>query len=242
MRNEIRKRRSSLLLPLFFMFSAWFSGSAIASNYVTVATIGGVPENLDGSKGMQFMVDQVKIYWQNELNQVIPYKPDLIVLPEACDRPGGLPEEKQFEYFRVRNNQILDLFASIAKENHCYILFGTKRQENNGIWRNSGILLDRQGRIAGIYNKNYPTIDEMKHITPSDDAPVFQCDFGKVAVAICYDLNFTELCDRIAAQKPDIILFPSMYHGGLMESYWAYRCRSFFRGSRWSQNDPLGNP
>lgn len=30
------------------------------------------------------------------------------------------------------------------------------------------------------------------------------------------------------AARPDLILFPSMYHGGLMQSYWAYSCRAFF--------------
>ena len=31
--------------------------------------------------------------------------------------------------------------------------------------------------------------------------------------------------------KPDIIIFPSMYHGGLVQSNWAYSCRSFFVSS-----------
>jgi hypothetical protein len=56
----------------------------------------------------------------------------------------------------------------------------------------------------------------------------FQYDFGRVVCVICFDLNFDELRDRYAILKPDIILFPSMYHGGLEQSKWAYSCRSFF--------------
>lgn len=65
-------------------------------------------------------------------------------------------------------------------------------------------------------------------IIPGDQAPIIQCDFGKVAMAICFDLNYDELRLKYAKQQPDIILFSSVYHGGLMQSLWAYSCRSYF--------------
>lgn len=200
-----------------------------ASNRVTVATIGGGGASLEGiyKKEPQKLVEQMIGFWKGELNKVLPYHPDLILLTEACDRPSGLTSDEQFNYFRVRKNQILDYFASIAKVNHCYIAFGMKREEN-GIWWNSCILLDREGKVAGIYNKNFPTIHEMDRIKASDETPIFQCDFGRVACAICFDLNFDELRQRYEKLKPDIILFPSMYHGGLEQSKWAFSCKSFF--------------
>ena len=42
---------------------------------------------------------------------------------------------------------------------------------------------------------------------------------------ICFDLSFHELPDKYAALKPDLLLFCSQYHGGLMQPYWAYACR-----------------
>ncbi|MBA7587841.1 hypothetical protein ES708_29886 [subsurface metagenome] len=203
-----------------------------AANYVKVATIGSHPGIVDKSKGMQHVVDQVIEFLRDELPLVLPDKPDLIVLAEACDRPGGLTREEQFEYYKVRKNQVLDFFASVAKENQCYIVFGTKWEQEDGIWRNSSIILDREGNVAGIYNKNFPTIGEIERgIVPGVEAPVFQCDFGRVACAICFDLNFDELRQRYAEQKPDIIVFSSMYHGGLVQANWAYSCRAFFVGS-----------
>jgi hypothetical protein len=44
-------------------------------------------------------------------------------------------------------------------------------------------------------------------------------------------LNFDELRHKYQKSKPEIILFSSMYHGGLMQNYWAYSCRSHFVGS-----------
>ena len=217
----------SLFAGLVLMFL--HTGNACCSKYVKIATIGAPAVQLDLGQEPQALVDQVIEFWGYELSRVLPDKPDLIVLPEACDRPSGMNTELQFRYFKARGDQILDYLKTVAKDNKCYIAFGTKHQVADGTWRNSCILLDRQGEVGGIYNKNFPTIGEMEAgIKAGKEAPVFQCDFGRVACAICFDLNFDELRLRYAEQKPDIIVFPSMYHGGLVQQHWAYTCRSYF--------------
>jgi hypothetical protein len=212
----------------------------LASNYVKVATVGAVP-SLDKNQDPQVLVNQVISFWKKKLNQVLSDKPDLILLPEFCDMSGAGDK-----YLLARKNQVSDYFASVAKANHCYIAFGTKREESKGIWRNSCVLLDREGEIAGIYNKNFPTIGEMEEgIKAGNDTPVFECDFGRVAIAICFDLNFDELRQKYVSKKPDLILFSSMYHGGFVQSLWAYKCRAFFVGSIYKGNpteirNPMG--
>jgi predicted amidohydrolase len=226
------KKKMNLFRYLTIVVMIMFCHNIHAINRVTIVTIGGgggemVPagENRDP----QLLVDRIIGYWHAEFEKVLISRPDLILLTEACDRPGGLTEEEQFNYYRVRKDQVIDYFASVAKFNHCYIAFGMKRQADDGIWWNSCYLLDRSGKIAGIYNKNFPTIDEMAGgIRAGNQTTIFQCDFGRVGCAICFDLNFDELRERYAALNPDIMLFPSMYHGGLEQSKWAYSCRSFF--------------
>jgi predicted amidohydrolase len=218
---------------LFMLVMILLSGiqHAFASNRVTIATLGGGGgEIMAGEdRAPQKLVDRIIDHWKSELDKVLPFKPDLILLTEACDRPSGLTVKEQFEYYRVRKNQVLDYFASVARAGHCYIAFGMKREDDKGVWWNSCVLLDRQGKTAGIYNKNFPTIDEMAGgIKAGNETPVFQCDFGRVACAICFDLNFDELRVKYESLKPDILLFPSMYHGGLEQSKWAYSLRSFF--------------
>ena len=205
---------------------------AQAANKITIASIGTSAPNLEKGQDPQKMVGQMIEFWQSKLEEVLPNRPDLIVLPEACDRPSGLTPEEQFNYFRIRKNQIWEYLSTAAKSNNCYIAFGTKREEKDGSWRNSCVVLDREGKTAGIYDKNFPTIGEMESgIIAGTEIPIIQCDFGRVACAICFDLNFDELRLRAAKAKPDIIIFPSMYHGGLVQSNWAYSCRSFFVSS-----------
>ena len=113
--------------------------------------------------------------------------------------------------------------------------------------RNSIVLLDRNGEIAGTYDKNHPTIGELEQgKLPGTEVPIVECDFGRVALVICFDLNFDRLREQVKAAKPDLILFCSNYHGGLMQAYWAYSCRSHFVGSirRMAPSEirnPLGN-
>lgn len=201
--------------------------------HVRIATLGPQAPSVDASAEPQKIVERVIAHWKGRFAQVLPDKPDLIVVPEACDRPGGLSGEKCLAYYRVRKNQVRDFFAEVAKENHCYIVYSAVREMDDGTWRNSSVLIGRDGQIVGAYNKNHVVIEETTEsgILCGREAPVFDCDFGRVAFAICFDLNFDELRLKYAKAKPDLIVFSSMYHGGLMQAYWAYSCRAHFVGA-----------
>lgn len=214
---------------------------------VRIATLGPRPLRVDANAEPQKIVERVIAHWKGRFAQVLPDKPDLIVVPEACDRPGGLSLEKRLAYYRVRKDQVRDYFAQVAKENHCYMVYSAAREMEDGTWRNSSVLIGRDGQIVGTYNKNHVVIEETTKagILCGREAPVFECDFGRVAFAICFDLNFDELRLKYAKAKPDLIVFCSMYHGGLMQAYWAYSCRAHFVGAiaglPCEIRDPLGN-
>lgn len=204
-----------------------------ASSQVKVATIGVATPIMNQRVGTQEMVKQMITFWDSQLKQVLSDNPDIILLPENSDVPRGLNMDDIKKFIAGgSNDQIQRYLSFIAKEHNCYIGYGSIRYDEEGQLRNSSILLDREGQTAGIYNKNYPTIGEIElSVVPDDTIPVFQCDFGKVAMIICFDLNFEELRNKLAKQKADIILFPSAYHGGMMQSNWAYVCHSFFVGA-----------
>ena len=96
-----------------------FANSAWSKNYVKIATIGPRSWRGDVNIEPQKVVDRMIKYWQNKFAQVLSDRPDLIVVPEACDRPANFSFDKQREYYRWRRNQIRNFFASVAKENYC---------------------------------------------------------------------------------------------------------------------------
>lgn len=205
------------------------------ARYVTISTIGAEPllfgpgQKLHGQAAVDRMID----HWKVRLAQVLPDKPDLVVVPEACDRFPQHSMEERLAYYRVRKDQVRDLFAATAKEHGCCMAYSAAREMDDGTWRNSTQLIDRSGNVAGIYNKNHVVVEETTKggILCGKGAPIIECDFGRVACVICFDLNFDEIREKYVAAKPDLIVFSSMYHGGLMQAYWAYSCRAHFVGA-----------
>lgn len=186
-------------------------------------------------------------YLKEELSNVLSDKPDLIVLPEACDRYHHFSMEERLAYYRCRGNRIRDYLRQVAKENHCYIAYSACREvpEDTELpYRNSTQIIGRDGEIVGIYDKNHlvPTELEKGKIRYGTEVPVFQLDFGRVACAICFDLNYDELLYRYAEQKPDLIIFSSMYHGGITQQNWAYTCRAYFAGAIYGNPSRILNP
>jgi hypothetical protein len=112
---------------------------------------------------------------------------------------------------------------------------------------NSAVLLDRNGQIAAVYHKLFPTVPEIEWgVTPGAASVVAQTDFGRIGFAICFDLNFREVAEGNRAGGAELVLFPSMYAGGLQLSIWAHDF-GFFIASATPRDggrfvDPLGRP
>jgi predicted amidohydrolase len=134
--------------------------NAKEKGFVTITTLGPSPITVSANTEPQQVVNRVIAHWKQHFSRVLPDKPDLIVVPEACDRPRGMSHEKQRDYYRVRKNQVRDYVPQVALENKCYIVYSAKRAEADGTWRNSSVMIDRKGKVVGIYSKNHPTIGE----------------------------------------------------------------------------------
>lgn len=199
------------------------------ASFVKISTIGA--RAVSGCPAVdQAAVDRMIEHWKGRFAQVLPDAPDVIVVPECCDRYPEHSMAQRQEYYRFRGRQIAEYFASVAREHHCYVAYPAVRAMPDGTWRNSIELFDRAGESMGFYSKNYPVTTETSDggILAGREASLFECDFGKVGGAICFDLNFDGIRQKYVKSRPDLILFASMYHGGLMQAYWAYSCGSHF--------------
>lgn len=178
-------------------------------------------------------LDDVIRHWDRFLADAFALKPDLIVLPEACDRPNSFSMEKRLEYYEYRGDRVRDHLLGLAVENHCNIAYSAARLMPDGSYRNSTQFLSRRGCIDGIYDKN--------HLVPSEytgagilygtEAPIIETDFGRVGGMICFDIHFDELREKYMRSRPEVLVFSSNHHGGLLQPYWAYSCQSYFVGA-----------
>lgn len=201
------------------------------ARYVRVAAFGELPPDLRQKSTEQSTVDFVVDYLNEQIERVAPENPDLIVLTEVCDRPNehftSVDEIKK--YYVERGDTVLEFVQQKAIEHNCYIAFPSWIKAEDGLGRNAVIMIDRKGKIIGRYDKVYPTVGELKNYgtLPGEVATVFDCDFGRVACLLCFDMNFEELRKMIKKEKVDMIIFPSYYHGGLARYFYALDCRAW---------------
>jgi hypothetical protein len=71
--------------------------------------------------------------------------------------------------------------------------------------------------VACVYDKVYPYWSEFEQKPPVQigrDAPVHAADFGRVGMAICFDVNFPAVWQQLADQQAELVLWPSAYSAG----------------------------
>lgn len=140
---------------------------------------------------------------------------DIIVLPETW-RGDQLLET-------IDGESITEL-SKLAKKHNTYIISPIERKV--GIHHyNTAVLLDRQGKISGMYDKVYPYWGEFDLKPPVEPgltgAPVFETDFGKIGIAICFDANFPEVWQELKNNGAEIVFWPSAYSAGLQLQAYA---------------------
>ena len=203
------------------------------ARYVKISTIGCQLIQVDESLSNAEARAKMEEYLAAQIAQVLPDRPDLILLPEMCDVPRNYGVTRRLEYIRERGDANIRFFAGIAAKNKCNVAFCTYRFGAGDYTLNTMYVLNRDGSVAGYYNKNHIVIPSEldKNVRCGAEAPIIKLDIGRIACAICFDLNFDAIRTHYKAQKPDIILFSSMYHGGIVQQFWAQSCQSYFVGS-----------
>jgi len=151
--------------------------------------------------------------WERALDAAGRRKADLALLPENF-------YSEDYKKTEPLNGPSASLMSRKAKQYGMYVA-GTFFHEDalTGRVHNTGLLFDRQGVVAGRYDKNHPYSPEFLSggITPGTEVPVFDADFGKVGMMICYDSWFTDVAELLGLKGAEIVLFPNQgYYKSLM--------------------------
>lgn len=153
---------------------------------------------------------------------------DMIVLPETW-RGDKLVETLEGE-------SITEL-SKLALKHNTYIISPIERKE--GKYRfNSAVLIGRDGKVKGYYDKVYPYWTEFDLDPPVDPgikgAPVFETDFGKIGLAICFDANFPEVWQTLRDNGAEVVFWPSAYSAGSQLQAYALLHHYYIVTSTWS--------
>jgi len=159
------------------------------------------------------------------MDGIVSCQPDIICLPEIF----AYTNITNYNY-QVKNvaekvpGPVVTPFLNFAATHKCYVICPTYTLEEGNIYI-SAVLINRQGKVVGQYNKMRPAEGEMKNgVKPgAPDPPVFQTDFGKIGIQICFDIKFEEGWKALKDKGAQIIFWPSAYAAGQEISSRAWR-------------------
>ncbi|MCG9695496.1 carbon-nitrogen hydrolase family protein [Shewanella sp. Isolate11] len=167
-----------------------------------------------------------------QLNQLkVTTRPHLVVLPECCLLFGG-HESQQLAYACTdEHSELKQELAAMAAAFGIYLVAGTiPILAGDGRIYSRSYLFDDQGQTLGHYDKLHLFDVDIKDSTksyresdtfcPGERVSVVDTPFGKVGMAICYDLRFADLFRAMRLQGADIIVLPAAFTRVTGKAHW----------------------
>lgn len=140
------------------------------------------------------------------VDQAGAQKADIVCLPEGVTIVGT-----QHDYVSASEpipGPTTKYLGEVARRNKLYIVAGILEKEGDVVY-NTAILIDREGQLAGKYRKaSLPREEIDGGITPGNSFPVFDTDFGRIGIMICWDVTFPEPAHLLAEQGAEVIFLP----------------------------------
>ena len=144
------------------------------------------------------------------------YKCRLVVFPEYFTVQlltlGSLqgPMAEQVRHLATQEPRFCELMGGLARKHGLYIAAGTIPTIEGDRMLNRCHFFTPAG-TSGIQGKLYMTRFEKEewHVSPSNKLRVFETDFGRLAISICYDVEFPEVARAAAKEGAVVLLVPS---------------------------------
>ena len=170
---------------------------------------------------------------------------DLAILPE-CAVTGEASLKSPFRAVPLQG-EFSDTFAAKAREHGCYVIAPTYLQEPDKTLSNAAVLFGRQGKIVGVYRKVHLVVspgarDFENGCVPGSEVPVFECDFGKLGIQICYDIEFDYGWSELARKGAELIAFPTQSPQTSHPACRAVHNRCYIVSSTWRTNASVFEP
>lgn len=154
-------------------------------------------------------------------------KPDIVILPEmfscpyvAYNFPIYAEEEGDYSF---------SFLSSIAKTNNIYLVAGSIPEKEKDKIYNTSYVFDREGKLIGKHRKvhlfdinikNKQKFKESDTLTGGDNVTVFDTEFGKIGLCICYDIRFPELSRLMVDKGAKAIIIPASFNLTTGPAHW----------------------
>jgi predicted amidohydrolase len=160
---------------------------------------------------------------------------DIAVLPEMFCCPYDNEWFKKFS--EKEGGPAYKAMSDAAKENGIYIVAGTIPELENDKVYNTAYVFDKSGKQIAKHRKVHlfdidvkggQYFKESDTFTPGKDVTVFETEFCKIGLAICYDIRFPELSRLMATEGAEVIIYPGAFNMTTGPAHWelSFRARA----------------
>lgn len=140
----------------------------------------------------------------------------LVVLQELHVGPYfcQVEETKQFDWAEAIPGPTSERFAQAAKAHGVVLVTSLFERRAAGLYHNTGVVFDNDGRIAGKYRKMHipddPAYYEKFYFTPGDlGFEPIQTSVGKLGLLVCWDQWYPEAARLMALAGAEILIYPT---------------------------------
>jgi predicted amidohydrolase len=200
----------------------------------------GLQQRLDQLVGI---VDQMSGQAKTKYNRGL----DLAVLPEVAIT--GEADGDALARSVPLEGLVQETFTRKAREHACYIVVPTYLLDSKEKKRcsNAAVLVGRKGEVMGTYRKVHLVVSLERGTmedgsTPGDSLPVFDCDFGKLGIQICYDMEFDDGWTELARKGAELIAWPTQSPQTSQPAFRARENRCYIVSSTWRHNASIFEP
>lgn len=110
--------------------------------------------------------------------------------------------------------EVTDFYSSLAKETGVVLVTSLFEKRAPGLYHNTAVVFERDGKIAGKYRKMHipddPAYYEKFYFTPGDlGFEPINTSVGRLGVLVCWDQWYPEAARLMALRGAEILIYPT---------------------------------
>ena len=122
----------------------------------------------------------------------------------------------------LKDGESILRMKALAQQYKVYILYGFAEKESpeSDTLYNSVVVIDNKGKVMGSYHKSHLFAPAETWDTPGDTYPLFETEFGKLGLIICWDVAFPEIARIYALEGADLLVVCSNWEDPFDGEVW----------------------
>ena len=168
------------------------------------------------------------------LEKIKDEKPDFVILPEMFCCPY---QTQNFPvYAEEEGGPVWQQLSEYANQSGIYLIGGSMPEKDaEGKVYNTSYIFDRQGKQIGKHRKVHlfdidvtggQTFKESDTLTAGDHDTVFDTEFGRMGVILCFDIRFPELARMMVNDGAKAIFVPAAFNMTTGPAHWELSFRT----------------